>query len=84
MKDRVFYSREDVSLAEWVIRTADTLNQGIITVLWALKVLYWYIEFRATCHYYLIKYPGLTHQQIVDKVSYRIRNGYLSIGEIPT
>ncbi len=84
MKDRVFYSREDVSLAEWVLQTSETLNQGLITILWALKVIYWYMEFRATCHYYLIKYPTLTHQQIVDKVSYKIRNGYLSIGEILT
>ncbi len=84
MRDKVYYSKEDATLADWVLRTADTLNQGIPTVLWALKVMYWYAEFWATVRYYRIKYPNLTTQEVVNRVAYKVRNGSLFIGQIPT
>lgn len=79
----IFYSKEDVLLAEWVIQTKDTLNQGLPTILWAWKVVKWYSDFYSVLRIYRKKHPKITLQAVITILSNRIKRGDVVIGIMP-
>lgn len=42
-----FYHSQDVLDAEWLIQTSETLNHGIPAMIWAWRVITWYMDFRS-------------------------------------
>lgn len=41
----LFFSKEQVLDAEWIIQTDNQLNHGLPHTLWAWKVINWYLNF---------------------------------------
>lgn len=41
----LYFSRQDVEDAEWIIQTSNQLDHGIEPLLWAWKVVNWYLNF---------------------------------------
>ena len=39
-----FYHSQDVLDAEWLIQTNETLNHGIPAMIWAWRVITWYLD----------------------------------------
>jgi hypothetical protein len=44
MKTKEFYHKVDVDIAEWVIQTNEQLDHGTPTVMWAWRVITWYLD----------------------------------------
>ncbi len=45
MMTNLFYSRQDVEDASWILSTMHTLNHGLMSEIWATKVIAWYYNF---------------------------------------
>lgn len=83
MKDVVFYSKEDVGIAEWLLNTQNRLNHGIVPILWALRVMTWYAQFYQ--HVVLLKKKlyNVPLKECLCRVVNQIKDGKLYIKDTP-
>ena len=42
-----FYHSQDVRDAEWLVQTNESLYHGIPAMIWAWRVITWYLDFRS-------------------------------------
>ncbi len=68
-----YYSRQDVLDAEWLIQTSESLNHGTIALLWAWKVINWYLGMYANV-VYLIKREGMSLRAAFNKTIFLIQH----------
>jgi hypothetical protein len=41
---REFYHSQDIKDAEWIIQTNENLNHGLPAMMWAWRVIKWYLD----------------------------------------
>lgn len=56
----LFFSRQDVADAEWIINSDASLNHGVVHLLWAWKVINWYLNM---------------YQKVKATYTFRVRQG---------
>lgn len=83
MKDNViFYSKEDVTLAEWVLNSQH-LNQGMPTIMWAQRVLIWYSQFYQHVVHLKRKLYNVPLKECLCRIVNQIKDGKLCIKDTP-
>ena len=84
MKDNViFYSKEDVGIAEWLLNTQNRLNHGLVPLLWALKVMTWYAQFYQHVMLLKKKLYSVPLKECLCRVVSSIKDGKLCIRDTP-
>lgn len=82
----VFYSRQDVEDAYWILSTSSTLNHGISAELWAAKVVAWYHNFMYTVRKRVesVRLRGISTpiKELFTETVQLIKNGVLIINPI--
>ena len=77
------FHREDVDDALWIINTSETLNHGVESLMWAWKVVLWYLNLHreVTYFYYQNIKKGIkrTVEQVLDYVLSLVRSNTLLI-----
>ena len=75
---REFYNSQDVQDAEWLIQTNDSLNHGIAAMLWAWRVIKWYMDMYLYVRSKVIK--GLDLSAAISKAERLYNLGLLRFG----
>lgn len=84
MKDNViFYSKEDVGIAEWLLNTQNRLNHGIVPILWALRVTTWYAQFYQHVMLLKKKLYSVPLKECLCRIVNQIKEGKLVIRDTP-
>lgn len=83
MKDVVFYSKEDVGIAEWLLNTQNRLNHGIVPILWALRVMTWYAQFYQHVMLLKKKLYSVPLKECLCRIVNQIKDGKLVIRDVP-
>ena len=83
MKDVVFYSKEDVGIAEWLLNTQNRLNHGIVPLLWALRVMTWYSQFYQNVMLLKKKLYSVPLKECLCRIVNQIKDGKLVIRDTP-
>lgn len=82
----LFYSRQDVEDAYWIIQTSNTLNHGLMAELWAAKVIAWFQNFLSLIKERVAKIrdKGIKTpiKELVTQTVQLIKNGVLIINPI--
>ena len=82
----LFYSRQDVEDASWILSTMHTLNHGIMAEIWAAKVIAWYQNFIAFVKERIskIRDRGITTpiKELFTQTVQLIKNGVLIINPV--
>lgn len=77
----IYYSKEEVSLAHWVIATQNYLDHGLPTLLWAMHIRIWVVN--------VVSYVKRKFNNICDfdnnflNTIKRIKKGELSFKDAP-
>ena len=83
MKDVVFYSKQDVTIAEWLLNTQNRLNHGITALLWAQRVLIWYSQFYQHVMLLKKKLYSVPLKECLCRIVNQIKDGKLVIRDVP-
>jgi hypothetical protein len=82
----LFYSRQDVEDASWILSTMHTLNHGIAAELWAAKVIAWYHNFISFVKERVAKIRdrGITTpiKELFEQTVTLIKNGVLIVNHV--
>jgi hypothetical protein len=86
MRQPIFYYKEDVESAIWILETQDNLDHRLCNILWAAKVIAWFQNFIALIRSKVDRIRGrgiaTPIQKIISDISNSIKSGRIFINPI--
>jgi len=81
MTNKIYYSREDVEDAYWILGTSSYLNHGLPALLWAQRVRVWAVN---VVSYVKAKYNDLSNFDcnFINTLK-RVKRGEISFKDTP-
>lgn len=79
MKTREFYHSQDVRDAEWLVQTNESLDHGIPAMIWAWRVITWYLDFRSHVQSQVLRLQ-VSFRAAIDNTVRLVKCGVLKFG----